>query len=186
MILHDELIHTLAANGLVDPYTPSRVQPDSIELSLGAEYRVARSRIGRQLRRLENWLHGRKFETAKALESDLRWSQPRYGATITIKRGGFYLLHSLEDVTMSGVCGLLFLNSGEARNGIEQAHAGFFEAEFHGQAVWEVTNNHPQPITLTVGMRFGQMLLIQPTGKALLGYDQTGHYNGQKGAQVAR
>jgi deoxycytidine triphosphate deaminase len=186
MILHDELIHILAANDLVDPYTPNRVQPYSIELSLGAEYRVARSRLGRQLRRLDNWLHSRKFETEKALESDLRWSQPKYGATITIKRGGFYLLHSLENVTMGGVCGLLFLNSGEARNGVEQAHAGFFEAEFAGQAVWEVTNNHPQPITLMVGMRFGQMLLIQPTGKALIGYDKTGHYLGQKGAQTAR
>jgi len=163
------------------------VQPYSLELTLGNEYRTPRSRVGRELRRLSNWLHGRTFETAKALENDLRWNEPIKANKITIHYGQFVLLHSAEYINMPhNACGLLLGNSTEARNGFILAFAGWFESEFNGQAVYEGYCMHPQPVTLYAGERLGQMAFFMTVAPAEVGYNITGRYNGQRGAQVAR
>jgi deoxycytidine triphosphate deaminase len=186
MVLHDEAIEAWARKN-VTPFNPARVNPYSLNLTLGAEYRLARTPSSRILRRFTNWLTGRKFDTIKAQEDDLRWHPPRKAARITIRRGDFMLLHSAEYIVMpENAIGLLFLNSTEARGGVEQGHAGVFEAKFKGQAVWEITNNHPQPLTFTVGERFGQMVFFETKDVARVGYDIAGRYNGQTGAQVAK
>jgi deoxycytidine triphosphate deaminase len=186
MVLHDEAIEAWAREN-VTPFNPATVKSYSSKPKLGAEYRLARTPTSRILRRFTNWLTGRKFDTPKAKEDDLRWHPPRKAARIAIRRGDFMLLHSAEYIVMpENAVGMLFLNSTEARWGAEQAHAGFFEAEFQGQAVWEVTNNHPQPLTFTVGERFGQMVFFEIKDAARVGYDIAGRYNGQTGAQVAK
>jgi deoxycytidine triphosphate deaminase len=186
MVLHDEAIEEWAREN-VTPFSSAMVKSYSLNLKLGAEYRLARTPTSRILRRFTNWLTGRKFDTPKAKEDDLRWHPPRKAARIAIRRGDFMLLHSAEYIVMpENAVGMLFLNSTEARWGAEQAHAGFFEAEFQGQAVWEVTNNHPQPLTFTVGERFGQMVFFEIKDAARVGYDIAGRYNGQTGAQVAK
>ena len=153
-----------ASNGGIDPYDESLVNPASIDLRWSGRYR-------------------------KAIMTQDRWSGVREANALTMHRDEFYLLDTLEFITMpDDTLGFLMLKSSSGRNGLEHLHAGLFDPGFSGTATLETENRHPYPLTITKGQPIIQLCLFRGDVTAL-SYRETGRYNGQvspTGARVAK
>lgn len=165
MIWNDTALHTACATGLVTPYDPALVNPASIDLRLGASFRLPAGINGPA------------------------WSEERtmgeYGTVIY--PGGFVLCCTLETVRIPiDACAALFSKSSTGRMGLEHLHAGWIDPGFEGQLTLEFKNVAPWPIRLTPGQRLMQMVVYVLTGVASRSYAQTGRYQNQTGATPAR
>lgn len=148
---------------LVSPFDPALVNPASIDLRLGCEYR----RWG-----LTGW--------------GPQWTA-EMGANIYMYPGEFLLCCSLETVNIPlHACAALYSKSSTGRRGIEHLHAGWIDPGFCGQLTWELKNVTPATAVLTVGAPLMQMVVTELVEPAAAGYAVRGRYQGQTGATPAR
>lgn len=153
----------------VHPFDPQRVQPASVDLTLGKYWSVPG---------VEH-----KFEIGDGLR---------------IKPGDFVLLHTEEIVTLSNqVVGFVMGKSSWARQGLLVECAGLADPGFSGQLVLEVKNLRPEvpvlveqdTITLVPGMPIAQICFARLRSTALKSYgDPTldSKYQGQTGPVQSR
>lgn len=176
MIWNDAALTAAAAAGMVDPFDPALVNPASIDLRLGAAYRLPHP--GWYVR-----MGGRPV-TVNAQWGEQREMGPE---GIELQPGQFILCCTLETVRIpSDACAQLFSKSSTGRMGLEHLHAGWIDCGFNGQLTLEFHNVAPWPIRLVPGQRLMQMVVETLTAPAVRDYSQTGRYQGQTGATPAR
>lgn len=160
MVKNDAYLGTL--------YTKN-INPVSIDLTLGTEAQLSDWPWWYQLL----WYITKKDKWRKRVRNISTvqgfWLRP----------GQMVLLHSAEHVSVpTNVAALLTLKSSRGREGFDHALAGWFDAGFEGDAVFEVYA-HAFPVWVHAGMKFAQLIYMdaEPPQKP---YD--GHYQHQKGA----
>lgn len=165
MILGDEAIRAAVVDGRIGmhPFDEKLVQPASYEVTLAADLVVWDSAGNTQLRRVANHvLMPGRFILAS---TEQRVALPRDIAA------------RVEGKSSWGRRGLLI-----------HATAGWIDPGFEGDITLELKNVGPEPITLRVGDRIGQLCFLQTTG-ARTPYGDTAlgsKYQGQTGPTVAR
>lgn len=163
MIWPDAQLRAACERGLVMPFDPALVNPASIDLRLGCEFR--------------RWA-GNGWGPQEVAP---------IGAIIHMAPGEFLLCCSLETVCVPlDACAALYSKSSTGRRGIEHLHAGWIDPGFCGQLTWELKNVTPALAVLTVGARLMQMVVTQLAAPATVSYAETGRYQGQTGATPAR
>ena len=152
-----------AAQPLVAPFDAACINPASIDLRLGSEYRLP------DLYRDE-------------------WASPSImGPTMYLEPGQFILCCTLETVCIPlTACAALFSKSSTGRVGLEHLHAGWIDPGFQGQLTLEFKNVATWPILLQPGKRYMQLVVYELIAPAARDYSQTGRYQNQTGATPAR
>lgn len=152
----DDKIRDWAENCGIDPFDPKLINPASIDLRLGKDYRRPEQ---------ETW--------SKPIEI------PESG--IYMGQNDFLLFHSLEYVKIpNDAVAFLYLKSSTGRMCLEHLHAGYIDPGFEGELTFEITCHWPYGRYLRAGQLFCQMSLAC-VDNVLIPYCQTGHYQGQCG-----
>lgn len=160
MILPDYMIAEWAKNGGITPYDEAMVNPASIDLRWSGRYRIAK---------VTGW--------SDVMEADV----------LKLQKGIFYLLDSLEYITMPDDCaGILALKSSMGRQGLEHLHAGYADPKFMGTLTMEIENRAPWELAIKRNQPILQLILERMEAVPYKGYDKTGRYNGQNTPQVAK
>jgi len=154
MILNDTAIKLWAKRGGVSPFNPRLVNPASLDLRLGDEFI--------------------NLDTGKRSRQRI----------ITLRPGCAILATTLEYIKMPPfLCGVVYLKSSLARQGLDHALAGWIDPGFKGQLTLEFHAHCP--IALQVGQPVIQ-LVLQMIAEPELDYSRTGRYQGQTGPTMAR
>ena len=179
----------------VDPYDENRVQPNSVDLTLGIGVTVYAS-VTKLGPTKEERHHCSSLELSEALVLHPGGLDPRkknitYGFQMdesgwSVKPGILYLMHSAERVHSKKFVMQLNGKSSLARLGIiVHFTAAFFETGFNGQCTFEVSAMHP--VRLYPGMAIAQAVYYTTYGQ-VEDYREKGHYVGDsaKGAVPSR
>ncbi len=149
-----------ALSGGVTPFDIACINPASIDLRWSGRYRIA---------------------------TPDGWSKVHDPGQLTVAKGFFYLLDTLETVTVPlDWSGMLALKSSLGRQGLEHLHAGFFDPGFRGTATLEVHSLAPWPIDLVAGQPIVQLVFTQMKARPEKSYRITGKYNDQSEPEPAR
>lgn len=172
--------------GLVTPYDPARINPASIDLTLGREF-VNRGELS-----VFYWLDekphiaapGARF-TADSVK--LRPESFVLGATaetVKIPDSRFYL--SGSDLEHPACAASLCLKSTPARHALNHSLAGWIDPGFEGHLTLEL--HCLAPITLYTGQAYCQMIVHALLATPRRSYRETGRYVGEyaQGAVLAR
>lgn len=180
MIWNDVLLWDMCmTQELVTPFDGECINPASIDVRLGASYRLpAWSQLA--------------YETYA--DMPMRFDMPQWGDEqhmdangYELQPGQFILCSTLETVWIpANACAELFSKSSTGRIGLEHLHAGWIDPGFRGQLTLEFKNVAPWPILLQPGKRYMQMVVHDLIAPAARDYSQTGRYQGQQGATPAR
>lgn len=182
MIWNDTRLTAACIDGMVTPFDAACVNPASIDLRLGASYRLpapmwqsSGTRIAvvdpAHLATLPTW----------GDEQCMPWEG------IVIAPGQFILCCSMETVAIPvDAASFLVSKSSMGRIGLEHLHAGLADPGFVGQWTWELHNVAPWPIALIPGKRYMQMVVYDMDAAPARDYSQTGRYQNQQGATPAR
>lgn len=141
----------------------ARLQPASVELTLGTEFR--------------------------RLDGSVTQAGP--GEWVYLERGGFMLGHTAETVTIPNylVAEVNGKSSWGRRGLLTHATAGFVDPGFCGQLTLEFANLGSEDLYLKVGDPICQLVFTRLTSPALRSYGTEGlgsHYMGQTGATGSR
>jgi dCTP deaminase len=183
MILTGPEIRKRIANGSIeiDPFDDSQVNPNSVNLKLGNEFRTYAL----------DWPHGPGL-TARTMFNDPNFLDARLdNRTVTayhgeegilLKPGVLYLAHTVERTYTPDVVPMLEGRSSLARLGVcVHQTGGFGDVGFNGQWVLEISCIHP--VRIYPGMAICQMVLFDAVGD-LLPY--RGRYQNQLGPVACR
>lgn len=181
MILSDATLRELLGSGYIclDPYDPDLVQPASVDVRLGNEFRVMRN---------SRLTHIDPFEPQERLMDTV--SVPD-GDPFVLHPGEFALGHTAEIIGCpDDIVGIVNGKSSLGRLGIQvHATAGFIDPGFKGTVVLELSNVANLPILLRPGMKIAQMVFQKldrpaerPYGHPALG----SKYQGQTGAVASK
>ena len=155
MILNDTAIKLWVQRGGVSPFNPELVNPASIDLRLGDEF--------------INLDNGRQYKRQE----------------ITLRPGCAILATTLEYIKIPPfLCGVVYLKSSLARQGLDHALAGWVDPGFSGTLTLEFHAHCP--VTLQAGQPVIQLVLQQMIAEPELDYSKTGRYHGQTGPTMAR
>ena len=153
MILSDATLRELIGAGYIvlDPYDPELVQPASVDVRLGTEFRVMRN---------SRLTHIDPFESQQKLMDTV--SVP-VGEPFVLHPGEFALGHTAEVIGCpDDIVGIVNGKSSLGRLGIQvHATAGFIDPGFKGTVVLELSNVANLPITIYHGMPIGQLSFMQ-------------------------
>jgi len=160
MVKNDAYLRTLYENN---------INPVSVDLTLGSEAQV------------HDWPW--HYRLLWWLTRAPKWQKRIRTLSITtgmwLKPGQMALLHSAEHVSVpTDVAAFLTLKSSRGREGIDHALAGWFDAGFEGDAVFEVYA-HAFPVRIMEGMKFAQLIYLDAETPQK---PYNGHYQFQKGA----
>lgn len=160
MKLNDAQIENLCKKkDLVTPYDRKYLQPHSIDLTLGSDFKIPIAEEKGKFRtifRSKNSpfiLHPKEFVLARTIE------------TINLPQN-----------ILGFVCG----KSSIARWGIATEEAGLIDAGFSGTITLEVYNKSPWDIKLTPGMAICQAYFNKVKKPSIKNYSKDGHYNNQQ------
>lgn len=107
------------------------------------------------------------------------------GTPFKFWQGCFYIAHSLEytrcPITHAW---MLMLKSSTGRKGLDHLHAGWGDPGFEGQITFELSPL--KDVTFRVGDRIAQLVYMRLTNPPERPYGDTGRYQGQTGATLAR
>mgnify|MGYP003413544932 CR=1 FL=1 len=149
MILSDATLRELIGSGriLLDPYDPDLVQPASVDVRLGTEFRVMRN---------SRLTHIDPFEPQDKLMDTVMVPD---GEPFVLHPGEFVLGSTFERVTLgSAVAARLEGKSSLGRLGLlTHSTAGFIDPGFSGHVTLELSNMATLPVKLWPGMKFGQL-----------------------------
>ena len=180
-VLSDATIAALVADGRIriDPWSPERVQPASVDLRLGDSFRVfTNHRIPAiDLRNVPDNL----TEEVVVAEGD----------TFVIHPGEFCLGRTLEWVELpDDIVARIEGKSSLGRLGlIVHATAGFCDPGWKGTLTLELNNLTRVPIILHPGLEIAQLSFMALDRPALRPYgsaDLGSHYQGQRAATASR
>lgn len=174
MILTDEGLMDWGRMGGIEPFDERNINATSVDFCWSGNFR----------RPIKHDWHGRDpldFAIVDNPNPLPRWGEVEHAEYLMILPNEFYLLDTLEYITMPDDCaGLLLLKSSWGRAGAEHLHAGLFEPQFHGTGTLEIVNLHPSPVTLKKGDRFVQLMLVKTDGlPSIVPYSKVGRYSGQ-------
>jgi len=155
------------AQGLINPFNENQVNPASYDVLLGDQILVE----------LEPELDFRLWETI-----DL--SQKAY----LLQPGEFVLACTQEIFRLpDSLEGIFCLKSSRGREGFDHSLAAYIDPGFEGQVTLELRNcNRYTPLTLTSGMRIGQIRFAKLDSIPHAPYSSTGRYNNQAGPTPSR
>ncbi len=98
-----------------------------------------------------------------------------------------YLVDTAEYVVIpDNMAGLLVLKSSMGRQGVFQAHFGWFDPDFEGTASFTIFNATQGFITIPKGKRVIQLVYVRLEDIPAKSYRQTGRYVGQIGPTAAK
>lgn len=180
MLLSDRDIHSAHAQGRLnlDPWTPSLVQPASVDIRLGDSFRV-----------FNNHAH---TAVDPAVSQDLTRAQKVNSSGIFVLHPGEFILGTtLEKVALdASLAARVEGKSSLGRLGLlTHATAGFIDPGFQGEITLELANVSSLPIILRAGMLIGQLCFMSMSSPAERPYGSPGlgsHYQGQVGATASR
>lgn len=181
VILADRSIRALVAEGRlsIDPYDPDAVQPASVDVRLGNQFRVMRnSRMTHIDPRVDN---DGLMETVEVPAGD----------PFVLHPGEFALGHTAETFELcDDVVGIVNGKSSLGRLGLQvHATAGFVDPGFAGVIVLELSNVATLPILLRPGMKVAQMVFqrLDQAAERPYGHPElNSKYQGQQGAVASR
>lgn len=180
-VLSDGTIRRLVEDGQIgiEPWDPAMVQPASVDLKLGASFRV---------------FHNHRLPAIDLAEPPQGVTElVRLGAdeSFVIHPGEFVLGTTVEQVRMPG--DLVARIEGKSSLGrlglIVHATAGFVDPGFSGSLTLEITNLTRVPIVLWPGKPIAQlsfMALDRPAERPYGHPDLGSHYHGQTEATESR
>lgn len=157
----EEIKRQIAVKNIhITPYNPSRVQPASIDLTLGHGVRTYYN-IGK-------WLDSREYMQTRLLDLT--------SSGYVIRPGVLYLMHTEEIIHTEKYAPVLDGKSSIARLGVViHLTAGYGDPGYNGQYTLEVTCIHP--VKLYPGMAIAQMRFHELVGE-VKSYKIKGHYVG--------
>lgn len=176
----------------VEPLAPGAIQPASIDLRLGGEFRFWPHPSAEMYQATgespDVWVidpmkpeGGLRMLTAR-LERD--------GDTFHLAPGQFVLGHTKETIRVGSCLAVqVYGKSSIGRLGLEVENAGYVDPGFSGQITLELKNSTAFPIRLTVGMPICQIAVHRLTSPASASYGQPGlgsRYQHQTGATPSR
>lgn len=181
MLLSDGGITRQIRAGLVgvDPFDPDLVQPASLDVRLGSQFRV--------------------FTSHRYAAIDPQADHP--GLTSLVQAGGDepFILHpgefalgaTAETIRLpANIAAQLAGKSTLGRYGLLlHCTAGWIDPGFEGEVTLELTNGGPLPILLRPGMRIGQLAFWQTAAPATRPYghpELSSRYQGQSGPTEPR
>ncbi|MFF8458853.1 dCTP deaminase [Streptomyces albidoflavus] len=181
MLLSDCHIRAAISTGrlALSPYDPELVQPASVDVRLGAEFRVFES---------HRYSH---IDPAVEQPGMTRLVSAAAGEPFALHPGEFVLASTLERVGLGpDVAARLEGKSSMGRLGlVTHATAGFIDPGFAGHVTLELSNMANLPVKLWPGMRIGQLCLVELSGPAERPYGSEGlgsRYQGQSGPTESR
>jgi len=184
MIWNDERLYeqcTAYGAALVTPFDSACINPASIDLRLGASYRLPHPMWQSSTRIMA----GDPAHVATLPTWGDECIMPPEG--LVIYPGQFILCCSMETVCIpNDACAFLVSKSSMGRVGLEHLHAGLGDPGFCGQWTWELHSVAPWPILLLPGKRYMQMVVHDLVAPAARDYSVTGRYQHQVGATPAR
>ncbi|AEB06395.1 dCTP deaminase [Coriobacterium glomerans PW2] len=181
MVLSDRDIKIELAGGRItlDPLDPELIQPASIDLRLGSDFRV--------------------FRNSSHVAIDPQIHQPDLTEEVTVGGEDAFVLHpgqfalgtTLERIGLpDDVLGKLEGKSSLGRLGLMiHSTAGYVDPGWDGQVTLELSNVANLPILLRPGMRIGQISFERMSSPVERPYgcaELHSHYQGQLGATAAR
>lgn len=181
MIYSDGTLRKLIADGEigVEPLEDDQIQPSSIDVRLGREFRVIQNHTAECIDPLQP--HGDL--TARLVVPD--------GEPFVLHPGEFVLGTTLETVSLpADVVARVDGKSSLGRWGLLiHVTAGFVDCGFSGQITLELSNVATLPIKLWPGMKIGQMSFMELDRPAERPYghpDLGSKYQGQAGPWASR
>lgn len=176
MILSEHVdTQTRQSDGLgIDPYDPQRVQPASIDVCLGTQFRVMRNS---RLTHIDPRVHDNSIMDTVDVPIDEPFVLP----------GDRAHGHTSERLRLpDNLVGIVNGKSSLGRMGLQvHATAGFVDPGFEGVIVLELSNVANLPILLRPGMKIAQMVfqhLDQPAERPYGHPDLGSKYQGQSGS----
>ena len=181
MILADASIRALVdqARLEIEPYDPDLVQPASVDVRLGTQFRVMRNS---RLTHIDPMVHD---------ENLMEVVEVAVGEPFVLHPGEFALGHTAERFSLpDDLVGIVNGKSSLGRMGLQvHATAGFVDPGFSGVIVLELSNVANLPILLRPGMKIAQMVFEQMDRAAERPYghpDLGSKYQGQSGAVASK
>ncbi len=181
MILADATIRKLVESGrlTIEPYDADLVQPASVDVRLGQEFRAMRNTRATHIDPYES--------TSDLME---RIDVPD-GDQFVLHPGEFALAHTAERFSLpDDVVGVVNGKSSLGRLGLLiHATAGYIDPSFAGTVVLELSNVSTLPIILRPGMKIAQIVFQQMDRAAERPYghpDLGSKYQNQSGAQASQ
>ncbi len=181
MILADASIRSLVDEGrlVIDPYDATLVQPASVDVRLGTQFRVMRNS---RLTHIDPMRDDEKLMDTVEVPLD----EP-----FVLHPGEFALGHTAERFTIpDDLVGIVNGKSSLGRLGVQvHATAGFVDPGFAGVIVLELSNVANLPILLRPGMKIAQMVFERMDRAAERPYghpDLGSKYQGQQGAVASK
>ena len=181
MVLSDRMISRLVAEGRIgiDPFDDALVQPSSVDVRADRYFRV--------------------FRNARYPYIDVKRPMEDLTELVEIDDDGPFILHpgefvlgsTLERVTLpDDLVARLEGKSSLGRLGLLiHSTAGFIDPGWDGHVTLELSNVANLPITIYVGMKIGQLSIVQMTDPAESPYGSSGlgsKYKGQTGPTPSR
>ncbi len=181
MILADASIRDQVDSGRlgIEPYAAELVQPASVDVRLGTQFRVMRNS------RLTH------IDPAVANDALMETVEVPDGEPFVLHPGEFALGHTAESFELpDDLVGIVNGKSSLGRLGLQvHATAGFVDPGFTGVIVLELSNVATLPILLRPGMKVAQMVfqrLDRPAERPYGHPDLNSKYQGQRGATASR
>lgn len=179
MLLCDSEIQDYIESGAIglDPFDFTRVQPTSVDLTLGNLVRLPNEQAWPRVDRM-----------------DMASLSPGHTVLVDISDGGlevqpqgFLLATTHEEVALpTFLAARVEGKSSLGRIGLGiHVTAGFIDPGFRGQVTLEIYNFSPWRLRLHAGMPIGQICFMTCTPPAR-DYSVTGHYQGQQGPTESR
>lgn len=181
MVLSDHDIKIELAEGriVIDPLGEGLIQPASIDLRLGSDFRV--------------------FRNSSHVAIDPEVHQPDLTEHIVVEEGDAFVLHPGQfalGTTLERICvpdDILAKLEGKSSLGrlglMIHSTAGYIDPGWNGQVTLELSNVASLPILLRPGMRIGQISFERMSSPVDLPYGSPelgSHYQGQVGATAGR
>jgi len=178
MVLSDiDIIEQIGSGNLViDPYEEDNVEPASVDLRLGEEAKLVRSR----------YISGDKgIIDASEDDGSEKLMYDELEQPFIISPGTFVLTTTLERVKIpSDMVGHVLGRSTLGRLGISvHQTAGYIDPGFEGQITLELSNHGPAPVSFDPGQRICQIVFEELSSPALKPYGhEDSQYQNQSGA----
>ena len=187
MILSDATLRELIGSGriLLDPYDPDLVQPASVDVRLGTEFRVMRNSRLTHIDPFEP--QDKLMDTVMVPDGEPFVLHPgEFAMGLTAEVG-----HTAETVGFpDDIVGVVNGKSSLGRLGIQvHATAGFIDPGFKGTVVLELSNVSNLPILLRPGMKIAQLVFQRLDRAAERPYghpDLKSKYQNQQGAVASK
>lgn len=189
LLLVDWEIHDLAKSGMVEPYDPKYLNPNSLDVTLGNIL----------LTETDNGFNSRAYRHPYEYYDERNFWEERSWDTLDISKdsdyfpswlypGQFMLGHTEQVFCLpANITAQFNLKSSRAREGYGHALAGLCDAGWHDSTLTlELHNNSKTPLPLYPGLRIGQLVFFKLENTPNFDYSSTGRYNHDKIVQISK